>query len=116
MSESITIEIDDVFVVSAYRQVQADEGSYDVRCGFNVIARSKQTPNGNYGYWVCTGPEDANGNKLARVYQTEAWAIGFANMIRGVGKIRIVHWYCFEEKNVNDLPDYVTDPHNPLFN
>lgn len=110
------VEISRCFVEPTYRQVQSEEGPYDAVCGFTIIAQSKPDAEGNYGYWVRTGAPDKDGNQLSICYVVKDLAERIAHSFQTQGFINPIFWYCFDEKNVNDLPDYVTDPTNPMFN
>lgn len=110
------VEICRCFVEPAYYQVQSEEGPYDAVCGFNIIAQSKPDSQGNYGYWVFTGVADKDGNQLAIYHTDKDLAEKIAHSYQTQGFINSRFWYCFDVKNLNDLPDYVTDPTNPMFN
>lgn len=110
------VEISRCFVEPTYSRVQSEEGPYDAICGYTIIAQSKPDANGNYGYWVHTGKPTTEGDQLATCYVSQDLAEKIAHSYQTQGFISLVFWYCFDEKNVNDLPDYVTDPSNPMFN
>ena len=100
----------DAFVVAAYATGQNEDGNFEYQCGWNVIAK---TMDGNIQTeWISW---DGDYPTLFANDEAEK-AEDFADAVVRAGVIDPKNWTAISERRVGDLPDYVTDWSNPIYN
>jgi hypothetical protein len=105
------IKVATAFVEPAHRRVQSEEGPYDARCGYNVIARSEADKQGGVTEYIHTGGQGIpslfqDADRAQRLIADKAKTLG----------INPALWQAISSHNIHTLPDYVTNPHRPEYN
>lgn len=100
-------------VEDAYCQARNEEGSYDYKAGYNVFCELTYA-DGTRRHLFYIGRE--KGSQVPVLFRTKEAADRLCINATWKGSIRSECWHCYKIININDLPDYVTDPHRPEFN
>jgi hypothetical protein len=112
------IRVESVFEVPAYHTVYSEEGAYEARGGYNVIAYSEVKD----GCRLClfyVGPVDRNDSdeySAPHEFNAEADVVGFVGRVKDRGWINSEYWYAYESQPIDALPDYALNPHRPEYN
>lgn len=118
MRNASKVTVGEVFEVPAYRTVRTEEGSYEVRDGFNVIAYSEVRDDIRVCFLYVGDFDRSDANDYAPAYNfaNESKAAAFVGRVKDSGRIDTTYWYAYKEENIMALPDYVLNPHRPEYN
>jgi hypothetical protein len=104
------IKITDVFEAPAYVRVESEEGPYDARRGFNVLAYT--TEGRIRTTWLYTG----RNCEAAICFENESFLHETLDAIRTNGSINPEFWTAVNSEDLDALPDYVLNPHRMEYN